>query len=257
MLGPDGMPIEEDYLVQWVDQGNLRQQLEFTGVPTSRQIWVTQEDLWVYETLLHVIADTNKERGATRPDNTAIRVIQSLEVGAAGGDGDGLRNRTILMPADAMACRRRSAMPREMRMRAPKAAPVEGADVDAMLLAGRYIDAEGKPIADASAGMGDGIPPPAGPHGADDGRAVDPEGAVECANAPLPIEVQRLRINREKSGVDKDESAFELAAGAGGGPGMGMEGPRRRNGCGVAAKWVAACGMGMPMGRGTKGAAWG
>lgn len=89
MMGPDGLPIK-DYLVQSIDQANLRQQLEFTGVPTSRQIWVTQENLWVYETLLfHAIANTNKERGASRPDNTAVRIIQSLEVGAPGGHGHG------------------------------------------------------------------------------------------------------------------------------------------------------------------------
>ena len=34
-----------------------------------------------------------------------------------------------------------------------------------------------------------------------------PKVLVECANSPLPIEVQRLRINREKSGVDKENQA--------------------------------------------------
>ena len=76
--GPD-----RDYLVQWLDQDKLREKLAFaTSKPTPLQIWITQEDLWVYETLLRVIADTNKARGATRPDNTAIRTIISLEVGA-------------------------------------------------------------------------------------------------------------------------------------------------------------------------------
>ena len=42
---------------QRLDQANLRQQLEFADVPTSRQIWVIQEDLWVYETLLRAIAN--------------------------------------------------------------------------------------------------------------------------------------------------------------------------------------------------------
>ena len=60
-----------------------RRKIPFSQEPSARKVWVTQEDLWVYETLLKVIDDTNQERGATRPDNAAIRVIQTLEVGPA------------------------------------------------------------------------------------------------------------------------------------------------------------------------------
>ncbi|MGI9427950.1 MAG: hypothetical protein ACR2NM_04790 [Bythopirellula sp.] len=73
----------DDFLVQWLDQGKVQQKLLFKSKPSSTQVWVTQEDLWVYETLLNVIADTNKARGATRPDNTAVRVIVELQVGSA------------------------------------------------------------------------------------------------------------------------------------------------------------------------------
>ena len=47
------------------------------------RIWVTQEDLWVYTTMLQVIANTNKAAGSTRFSNAAVRVIDSLEVGRA------------------------------------------------------------------------------------------------------------------------------------------------------------------------------
>lgn len=236
ILGPDGMPIEEDYLVQWVDQANLRQQLEFTGVPTARQIWVTQEDLWVYETLLRAIANTNKERGATRPDNTAIRVIQSLEVGAPAAMAMAQES-MILMPADAMAAAGGEVPAAEMRP-GGEGMPGEGVDMDAMLLQSRYIDGEGKPIADAATGMGTEFRRlPIRMVLLMDERWL-PKVLVECANSPLPIEVQRLRINREKSGIDKDGQAFEMAASAGGaapgvGGGRGMEMGR---------------GMGRPMG---------
>jgi len=234
LLDAQGNPIEEDYLVQWVDQANLRQQLEFTNVPTSKQIWVTQEDLWVYETLLHAIANTNKERGATRPDNTAIRVIQSLEVGAPAALAMPQES-MILMPMDAMAATGGEAPPPGQ-----EAVPAEGVDMDAMLLTNRYIDAEGKPITDAATGMGTEFRRlPIRMVLMMDERYL-PNILVECANSPLPIEVQRLRINKEKSGMDKDNQAFELGASAGGAaPGMmggrGMEGGR---------------GMGMPMGGG-------
>ena len=254
LVDAQGNPIEpEDYLVQWVDQANLRQQLEFTGVPTSRQIWVTQEDLWVYETLLRAIANTNKERGATRPDNTAIRVIQSLEVGAPAALAMAQES-VILMPVDAMAATGGEGVPAGpeggMMMGREGGMPAEGVDMDAMLLQNRYIDAEGKPIPDASTGMGTEFRRlPIRMVLMMDERWL-PKVLVECANAPLPIEVQRLRINREKSGVDKDNQPFDLGASAGAGPGMsmGMGGRGGEGGRGM------GMGMGMPMGgRGYEG----
>ena len=227
MIGPDGLPIEENYLVQWVDQANLQQRLEFPGVPTAGQIWVTQEDLWVYETLLGVIRDTNKERGATRPDNTAIRIIQSLEVGQPAAAAMAVESQ-ILMSAD-VAMAGAEGMSPEMGMGGEAGMMTEGADPDAMLLAGRYIDGEGKPIQDGSGGLGVEFRRlPVRMVLMMDERWI-PKVLVECANAPLPIEVKRLRINAEKSGVDKDNQPFTIASAAtsmGGGAegGRGMMG---------------------------------
>jgi hypothetical protein len=252
LLGPDGMPLEVDYLVEWLDQGNLRQQLEFTGDPTSLQIWVTQEDLWVYETLLRVIADTNKERGATRPDNTAIRVIQSLEVGAPAAIAMATESQ-ILMPADAMMAGGEMPMDGGREMGAPMGDGSTPVDVDAMLLASRYIDGEGKPIADASTGTGTEFRRlPIRMVLMMDERWL-PKVLVECANAPLPIEVQRLRINAEKSGMDKDNQPFDLGAAAGASGGMGSMGMGRGGEMGM----PMGRPMGMPMGRGGEGMAMG
>ena len=86
---------DEDYLVDWLDQGELQSKLAFPKKPTTLQVWVTQEDLWVYETLLEVIKKTNEAKGAERPDNTAVRTIVQLEVGArAAGPSTG----QILIP---------------------------------------------------------------------------------------------------------------------------------------------------------------
>jgi hypothetical protein len=234
MLGPDGLPLELDYLVEWLDQGNLRQQLEFAGVPSAMQIWVTQEDLWVYETLLRVIANTNKERGATRPDNTAIRIIQSLEVGAPAALAIAQESMILMPPDAALASGDMSAMGPEaggMPMGRPEDGSMGAVDLDAALLASRYLDAEGKPIQDASAGTGAEFRRlPVRLVLQMDERWL-PKVLVECANAPLPIEVQRLRINAEKSGMDKEGQPFDLTGGAGS---SGMGGSRE---------------MGMPMGR--------
>ncbi len=42
---------------------------------------MTQENLWVYETILRAIADTNEAAGADRNGNAAVRKIYSMLVG--------------------------------------------------------------------------------------------------------------------------------------------------------------------------------
>ncbi len=209
-----GVPgANEDYLVEWLDQGKLRDKLAFaTNKPTALQIWITQEDIWVYETLLNVIAETNKARGATRPDNTAIRTIVTLEVGAGASQGMGTTPPKVYMPPAAAG--EAGAMPGgeysgEYRGGEAGAVPyagregmpgVEGdaAAVDAALLAGRYLDDTGAPLA------GDGDlgkeyrQLPIRMELVMDQRWI-PQMLVECGNSPLPIEVQQLRINPDKA----------------------------------------------------------
>jgi hypothetical protein len=206
---------DEDYLVQWLDQDKVRAKLAFaTNKPTSLQIWVTQEDLWVYEAILNVIAKTNKERGATRPDNTAIRTIIALEVGAGASQGMGQALAKVYMPqaggdAGAMAGGEPGGGGRGDYPGETGGAPytggesyaVEGADpsaVDAALLTSRYLDDTGAPLA------GDGDlgkeyrQLPIRMELVMDQRYI-PQMLVECANSPLPIEVKQLRINPDKA----------------------------------------------------------
>ena len=91
-------PPELDFLVYWVDQNRVRDRLTFNARPSSMRIWVTQEDLWVYTTMLQVIANTNQAAGSTRFSNAAIRVIDSLEVGKAAAQQSRAKGR-ILVPA--------------------------------------------------------------------------------------------------------------------------------------------------------------
>jgi hypothetical protein len=215
--GGDGL-VEEDYLVQWLDQDKLRMKLAFTtDKPTALQIWVTQEDLWVYEALLKVIANANKARGATRPDNTAIHTILALEVGAAASQGPGMNKGKIYMPA---ASGTDASMAGGYEMGGMRGdygpegggAPMDGgrggygmdgatgdpAAVDAALLQSRYLDDVGAPLA----GDGDlGKEYRQLPVRMDlymDQRYL-PHLLVECANSPLPIDVKQVRINPEKS----------------------------------------------------------
>ncbi|MDR1960067.1 MAG: hypothetical protein LBQ54_13655, partial [Planctomycetaceae bacterium] len=49
--------------------------------PSSFEIWVTQEDLWVYEALIRVIRNSNQAVGATDNNTAAVKRIQSMLIG--------------------------------------------------------------------------------------------------------------------------------------------------------------------------------
>lgn len=212
----DTVAIVEDYIVQWPEQDKLRAKLSFREAkPSALQIWVTQEDLWVYETLLNVIAKTNEARGATRPDNAAIRTILALEVGASASLG--VSPGQIYMPSAAggapmgergmMGGEYGGGRPGgEMMMGGEGGYGREGggysgegggdpAAMDQAILAGRYLDDAGAPAADV------GTEYRQLPIRMDliiDQRYI-PRLLIECANSPLPIEVKQLRINPDKS----------------------------------------------------------
>ena len=268
MGGPGMMPIEEeDYLVQWLDQGRVQQELSFPSRPRAMQIWVTQEDLWVYETLLNVIANTNKAKGATRPDNTAIRAIVALEVGreaalAATATGN------ILMPAGGAAGGYGGEMGGEMGGYGREGGGGEmgaygrggemgggyggeGGDessIDAMLVAGRYVDDAGQPVADLESAGAQFRRLPVHMTLLMDQRWL-PTVLVECANSPLPIEVTCVRVNPEQSGQGV-ESALSGGSGLGGGAGGGYG----RGGGGYSAPMGGELGGGGGYGRGGGGA---
>jgi hypothetical protein len=220
--GVDPGLVEEDYLVQWLDQDKLRSRLGFvTSKPSALQIWVTQEDLWVYEALLKVIANTNKARGATRPDNTAIHTIFALEVGSSAALGPGASKGQVYLPSGAggagmggMGGYESDAGGRGMEGSAPMNYEMDGggrgmegmggmeggdpAAADAALLTSRYLDEAGAPLP----GEGDlGKEYRQLPIRMDlfmDQRWL-PHLLIECANSPLPIEVKQVRINPDKS----------------------------------------------------------
>ncbi len=225
-----GQPLEpgedEAYLVHWVDQNVLRARLDFSAAkPSATQIWVTQEDLWVYETLLNVIANTNKARKATRPDNTAIRMILALEVGTGAARATGMSG-YVLMPQAAAGG---GAMSGELGGRSEYLGDVgggfgggessgmreggrsfggalEGESNDSLLLANRYLDDAGAPLAGNAASFGVEFRQlPIHMSLLMDQRWL-PRLLIECANAALPIEVKQVRLNPDRASVGFEQS---------------------------------------------------
>jgi len=203
---------EDDYLVEWLDQRNLSARLSFESMPTDEQIWVTQEDLWVYETLLHVIARTNEQRNATRPDNTAVRVISQLQVGS-------LAINTSSPPGDIYKPQEvgGSTAPGRGGGFAPERGGGYAAErgggfspgglaeergegvisTEASVLEERYLGPGGKPLSGGSLGS-EYRQLPIHMRLKMDQRFL-PQLLIECANAPLPIDVKWVRVNPEKS----------------------------------------------------------
>jgi len=199
---------EEDYLVQWLDQSKLRKKLDFEKKPSSKAIWVTQEDLWVYETLLKVIAKTNKLKGATRPDNTAIHTITTLAVGKSAVSSGQRKGQVFLSTQSSSAVESEGGAPiniedfiRKEQQQGDGGSQGQfsgggnaGAD-DATLLASRYIDAEGVPLSGDLESLGVEFRRlPVRMELRMHQRWI-PQVLIECANAALPIEVQQVRIN--------------------------------------------------------------
>ena len=222
---------EEDYLILWLDQEKLQRKLAFKTKPSAMKVWVTQEDLWVYETLLDVIAKTNKAVGATRPDNTAVRAIMTLQVGnaaaspstgqvlipqatgGAGGMGEGMGGMGGYGGEMGGYGGEMGGYGGEMggmggemggyggEMGGYGEGGMGGDGGDAALTANRYLGPDGKPVAGDS-----------GSYGSTEFRKLPiqmklymdqrkiPRVLIECANAALPIEVKQVRIDADQSG---------------------------------------------------------
>ena len=61
------------------DRGQVLGHFDWPETPSTFQVVMAQEDLWVYEALLRVIKKANE--GATTQANAAIKKIEALEIG--------------------------------------------------------------------------------------------------------------------------------------------------------------------------------
>jgi hypothetical protein len=215
---------QEDYIVEWLDQQSVRDELDMPREPSSMRIWVTQENLWVYHTLLQIIANTNEAAGADRYSNAAVRVIESLEVGrpaavasrgmgrimmlsspTEGGMEGGTGSRGAMLGSDRMGGGMRGEFGGRDGMQS-------AADDAAALLAGRYLDAQGNPASES------GVEYKQLPIRMTlimDQRWLT-HLIAECASAPLQVEVKEVRINPSDSQSGGGGSR-SLRGGAGGG----------------------------------------
>jgi hypothetical protein len=261
--------LQDDFICEWLDQNVVRDALIFKQRPSALRIWVTQEDLWVYKTLLNVIRRTNEAAGATRQSNAAVRVIYSLEVGRTAGLSSRGKGRIYMLPsaapaADAMLGEGGEASSTDAAVAnaygqyggggerggigpmmgeggrmggegyGATGGPMTPEQERATLLSYRYLDATGKPLPVGGGEMGTD-PAALDPSATPAASASPTEFGLEykrlpvrmtlqmdqrwlshliseCANQPLQVEVQEVRINPS-----------DLGSTGGGGEGRGSQ----------------------------------
>jgi len=223
------------------------------AVPTSAQIWFAQEDIWVYNSLIHIVRNINDRVKATGPHNAAIKRIQSMLIGQDASQIVG--NPNILMPlgpltgggmmgGDMMGSDMGSSDMSSSSMGSSdsmgmdggmSAAPLTEEDIFKYLKRRRYVDLDMKPLAEEDA------PPMAEvnimPVCLDlivDQRKIS-DILVECANSPMPIDVKLVRYSpgMAQTGV--------LGAGL---PSSGMGGDSMSGGGGMSSGSMGGGGMG-------------
>jgi hypothetical protein len=74
-------PVEYEGVLEWnaSNRNTVRARFIWDERPSTTRIRVAQEDLWIYEALLRVIAETNE--GATGNFNAAVKKIEYLDIG--------------------------------------------------------------------------------------------------------------------------------------------------------------------------------
>lgn len=216
----------EEYLVYWADQANVKSQLVWNRQPSTLRVWVTQENLWVYATLLRAIAATNEASGADRNSNAAVQQVLELQVGRDAAKQNRARGR-LYVPESADGGLREGGEAAEGEERVgggPDEELLEGGESTneaAVLLSGRYLDPKGKPLT-----VGEPVDLNFGREYKQlpvrlflvmDQRWVN-RLVVELANAPLQVEVNEVRIN------PKDTESSGGGGGFGGRSGGGFDG---------------------------------
>ena len=186
-------------VVDWQDQHVLRAKFVWNELPSHVRVWVTQEDLWIYETLLNIVARVNQD--ATIRENAAIQAIITLQVGQEAAAGSNTTGRLYRPEGDeGLDGGDDFGSSDDGGSSAGAAAPGEEELVDAELLVNRYLDREGNAIANwQEAGPEYKRIPVRMTVRIDQRRIID--FLVACANQPLTVEVDQVRIN-----VDQQES---------------------------------------------------
>ncbi|MGD9722217.1 MAG: hypothetical protein AB7O59_11760 [Pirellulales bacterium] len=202
---PGAEPAMPQDTVVWSDdsQQAIESSLQFEkGTPAALEVWLTQENLWVYQVLLSIIKNVNADRYVP-----AVKRIEELSIAqqAAKTFEAGMAAGKIEKPAVAPQPGAEGGIPGADA--GAGATGGEGQEGEPAPDAGRYVDAEGKPMATPPTPQDPFKRMPISMKLIIDQREI-PKLLVECANSPLPVEIHQLRINPDaKANKSKSSGA--------------------------------------------------
>jgi hypothetical protein len=205
--------------VIWSNPEVLALGASWLSAPSTKQVRLAQEDLWVYEALLRIVRKTNE--GSTSYHNAAIKRIDAMHIGQAGSAAFATSSSEYGASAaggygeydsDESSSSDYSSEDGESDYYA-----TTGMSTDDSLLQGRYVDLEGQPLAATA------TPPfaefkmmPVRMIFLMDQRRI-PDLLANCANSSMPVEVRRVSIRPESGSVLNLGAMAGAAAGGSGG----------------------------------------
>jgi hypothetical protein len=199
--------------------------LQWDSLPSTRQIRLAQEDLWVYQALLRTIAATNGAQ--TYFHKMPIKRIDALEIAQpAATSFVAEENRLVNILAAGPAGANRNAPQGQKLASGPAGGSGPGGGhgnaTGSTLTDYRYVNQVGRPL------RSDEKPPfeeynmmPIHMRLLMNQRKI-PNLIANLANSSMPIEVRRVSIHPGEQGSAIDFSRFVSSKGPSGGPGPGM-----------------------------------
>lgn len=195
--------------------------------PTLPMALYIQQDLWLLESLFHVIKDVNGDADAK--DNADIKKIDHIFFGrdALGMSGEIEEPNPRLLKLAVDQGKKRDLPPAARVAAAPKAAPLNIQATSRDLLNGRYVNGKFEPLGSSVVRAAIGVNKLS--NNAElivakrvpfrvafemDERRI-PEFLAACANSPFRFEVRQIRINRHVPGQTFDEAGKAVGGDAG------------------------------------------
>lgn len=246
-----GRELKEEMVgvVEWnaAERERIKERFRWRGAPTTREVLLAQEDLWVYQALLTVIKNTNE--GAQRHDKAYVKRIEALDIGRDATQRFGRDTRSSYSPsALGPASNLPGALPSgevdgfsqpgaapampEFPAATPSAPAPTASQLtgrEKQLLTGRYVDANGEPLeAEAAHPYAEFKMMPIYMRLRVDQRRI-PRLLAECANSNMPIEIKVIEFQPGRgrrfdlAGLER-KSSEDSQGGAGGGGFFGFGG---------------------------------
>ncbi|MGD0896787.1 MAG: hypothetical protein ABR915_03055, partial [Thermoguttaceae bacterium] len=201
-------PVQMGGTVGWdeADLLSLQARFQWKAVPSTLEVLLAQEDLWVYEALLRVVRNTNNTSGDpanyVKPVNrkmAGVKRIIAMQIGQDAVNSWQASDQTVIrMAANAPG----GAAPAPAKNAGMSPHIVPGVDTHQpgrpQSLAGRYVDDQGRPLADpAQQPYAEFRMMPINLRVVIEQNQI-PKLLAECANSNMPIEVRKVRILAEE-----------------------------------------------------------